>query len=321
MRITPARYRQVAIAALWALAAIIVSGAAVRLTDSGLGCDDWPNCSSTKLIDVSSRHAAIEQINRFFTGVVGLAVIVAVLASLWRVPRRRDLTQLSIALVVGVLANAVLGGISVLVDLHPLAVQGHLLLSMALIVTGATLVRRSGQPDGVARERTVSDSTHKLVVAHFVVTCVAIITGTWVTGAGPHAGDEDAPRLDVAIRTVAQIHGVTVMITLAIALAIAGAIRRTRSDAAAITTPLSTWIFLGALQAAIGYIQYFNDVPALLVGIHVAGATAVMFAATQLLLSTSAPGVPDNYDTTTGTRSTTGTSETNDRAAFAADVS
>lgn len=289
MRITPPRYRQVAIAALWALAAIIVTGAAVRLTDSGLGCDDWPNCSSTKLVDVSSRHAAIEQVNRFFTGVVGIAVIVAVLASLWRVPRRRDLTQLSIGLVIGVLANAVLGGVSVLVDLHPLAVQGHMLLSMALIVTGATLVRRAGQPDGVPRVRTVSDATHHLVAVHFGLSCLAIVTGTWVTGAGPHAGDAEAPRLDVAIHTVAQIHGTIVMITLAVSLAIAAAIRRNRLDATALTTPLSTWIFLGVLQAAIGYIQYFNDVPALLVGIHVAGATAVMFASTQLILSTSAP--------------------------------
>ncbi len=225
MRITPTRYRYIAIAALWALAAIIVTGAAVRLTDSGLGCDDWPNCSSTKLIDVSSRHAAIEQINRFFTGVVGVAVIVAVLASLRRVPRRADLTRLSIGLVVGVLANAVLGGISVLVDLHPLAVQGHMLLSMALIVTGTTLVRRAGEPDGVPRVRVLSEPTRRLVVGHFVLSCIAIVTGTWVTGAGPHAGDAEAPRLDVAIHTVAQIHGTMVMVTLAVSLAIAVRIR------------------------------------------------------------------------------------------------
>jgi cytochrome c oxidase assembly protein subunit 15 len=289
MRITPTRYRQVAIAALWALAAIIITGSAVRLTGSGLGCDDWPNCSSTKLIDVSSRHAAIEQINRFFTGVVGLAVIAAVLASLWRVPKRRDLTTLSLWLVAGVLANAVLGGISVLVDLHPLAVQGHMLLSMALIVVGTVLVRRAGEPDDVPRVRSVSEPARRLVIAHFAMSCAAIVTGTWVTGAGPHAGDENTARLDVAIRTVAQIHGTTVMATLALSVAIAMRIRTSHRDKAALTAPLSTWMFLGVLQAVVGYVQYFNDIPALLVGVHIAGATAVMYASTQLILSTSAP--------------------------------
>ncbi len=309
MQVTPERYRQVAIAALWALAVIIVTGASVRLTDSGLGCDDWPNCSSTKLVDVSSRHAAIEQLNRFFTGVVGIAVIVAVMASRWRTPRRRDLTWLSVGLVLGVLANAVLGGISVKVDLHPLAVQGHMLLSMALIVTGTVLVRRAGEPDGVPRAATVTTVTRRMVMAHFALSCVAIITGTWVTGAGPHAGDASAPRLDVAIHTVARLHGVIVMTTLVLALAIAWRVRQVRSDGRHLATPLSTWIFIGALQAAIGYIQYLNDVPELLVGIHVAGATAVMFASTQLLLATTAPV------STAGSSDPTGVDDEMDEAA------
>ena len=108
-------------AALAAICAIIVTGAAVRLTGSGLGCADWPACSSSKFIDVSSRHAAIEQINRLFTGLVSLAVIAAVLGSFRRVPRRRDLTWLSLGLVAGVIAQIGLGGVTVLVDLHPAA--------------------------------------------------------------------------------------------------------------------------------------------------------------------------------------------------------
>ena len=157
--LTPPRFRRVAVVALALLAVIIVSGAAVRLTGSGLGCDDWPRCSETALVDVSSKHAAIEQGNRFFTGAVGIAVIACVLGALRRAPRRRDLTVLAWLLVIGVLANAVLGGISVKVDLHPLAVQGHMLLSMGLIVAGAVLVRRSGEPDGVPRRPTVSAPT------------------------------------------------------------------------------------------------------------------------------------------------------------------
>lgn len=288
MQVSPSRYRLIAAAALVALAAIIVTGAAVRLTGSGLGCDDWPNCSREKLIDVSTGHAAIEQINRLFTGVVGVAVIAAVLASHRRQPQRRDLTLLSWWLVIGVLANAVLGGISVKVDLHPIAVQGHMLLSMMLIVAGTVLVRRSGEPDGAAHVPTVSPTTRWLIVAHFAFTWAAVFTGTLVTGAGPHAGDEQAPRLDVAIPTIARVHGVTVMATLALSLLIAAHVGRRAGERAVIQRPLSVWIAAGLAQAAVGYIQYLLDVPALLVAVHIVGAIVVMWTATRLLLATTA---------------------------------
>lgn len=286
MQVSPRQYHAVAVGALIALAVIIVTGAAVRLTNSGLGCDDWPRCSSTKLIDVSSKHAAIEQINRLFTGVVGVAVIAAVLASMFRVPRRRDLTVLSWGLVAGVLGNAVLGGMSVKFDLHPMLIQGHLLLSMALIVTGTVLVHRASEEDDARREPAVTKPTERSTWLLFGVTAIAVFTGTIVTGAGPHAGDEDAERLDVAIPTIARIHGATVMIALAVALLIAWRIRSDPSDRAALANVMSTWIFVGALQAAVGYIQYFNEVPAALVGIHVAGATLVMLVTTRVVLDT-----------------------------------
>src|SRR6187200_1301488 len=162
MRLTPSRYRAITIAALFALMAIIVSGAAVRLTGSGLGCADWPACSSARFIDVSTRHAAIEQVNRLFTGLVSVAVIAAVLGSLWRVPRRRDLTWLSLGLVAGVIGQIVLGGITVLVDLHPVAVQSHMLLSQALVAVAVVLLRRAGEPD-TARHLAVSTTTNRLV--------------------------------------------------------------------------------------------------------------------------------------------------------------
>lgn len=288
---TPERYRQIAVVALAALSVIIVSGAAVRLTGSGLGCDDWPNCSSERLIDVSSKHAAIEQINRLFTGVVAVAVIAAVLGAYRRRPRRGDLVFLAWLLVAGVVANAVLGGISVLVDLHPMAVQGHLLLSMALIVTGTTLVRRSGEPDGVAREPVVSRPTRRLVWLHFTLTCVAVFTGTLVTGSGPHAGDEDAERFGFDISSVTRVHAVAVLSTIAVTLLVVWRTRAVARDRVALLPALSTWMFVGLVQAAIGYVQYFNDVPALLVGVHVAGATAVMIVSTVLLLDTTRPVV------------------------------
>ena len=151
MSISPARYRMIAIWALIALSVIIVSGAAVRLTNSGLGCDDWPQCNSEKLIDVSSKHAAIEQVNRLFTGARRVR---RDRRGARRVPagaiRATTSRCSSWWLVFGVLANAIIGGISVKVDLHPMWVQSHMLLSMFLVVMGTLLVRRAGEPDGVA---------------------------------------------------------------------------------------------------------------------------------------------------------------------------
>lgn len=286
MRFTPARYRTIAIWALIALAAIIISGAAVRLTSSGLGCDDWPQCNSEKLIDVSSTHAAIEQVNRLFTGAVGIAVILAVLAAYKRVPYRRDLPRIAWWLVYGVLANAIIGGISVKVDLHPMWVQSHMLLSMFLVVMATLLVRRAGEPDGARRERQVDPVTEKLVWVHFALAGLAIFTGTIVTGSGPHAGDETAVRLGIDIPDAARIHGVTVVLTLVVALVLAARSMRGERRNRALQRALSVWIAAGVAQAAVGYIQYFNGVPALLVGVHIVGAVVVMWASTVLLLDT-----------------------------------
>jgi heme a synthase len=289
MRLQPSQYRTVTIGALIAVCVIVVSGAAVRLTGSGLGCDDWPNCNDSQLIDVSSSHAAIEQVNRLFTGLVSAAVIAAALGSLRRRPRRRDLTRWSLGLVAGVLGQIVLGGVTVLVDLHPMAVQGHLLLSMVLVANATVLVRRAGEPDGVERRSTVSPATRATGFALAAGASVAVFSGTLVTGAGPHAGDEDARRFGFHIPTVARVHGVTVMLTIAIALCLVWRIRRHRRERAAMTPVMTTWLFVAAMQATVGYVQYFNGVPELLVAIHVAGATALMVVTTQVVLDTSRP--------------------------------
>jgi len=284
--ISAPRYRQISVGALISLSVIIVSGAAVRLTNSGLGCDDWPNCNSERFVDVSSAHAAIEQVNRLFTGVVVAAVIAAVLGSLIREGRRRDLVLISWMLVVGVVANALLGAVTVWVDLHPYAVQGHLLLSMGLIAAGAVLVRRAGEPDNLARRPTVDAASRWLAGLLLIGTSVAIVTGTVVTGAGPHAGDEEAVRLGVDIASAARVHGVSVVVTISVALALA--LRaRVGGPASALRPSLSIWLFTALLQAAVGYTQYFTGVPAILVGAHVAGATAVQLTTVIVLLDTS----------------------------------
>jgi heme a synthase len=287
------RYRTVTIGALIALAVIIVTGAAVRLTNSGLGCDDWPHCNSERLIDMSSTHAAIEQGNRLFTGVVVVAVAAAVLGSYRQRPRRRDLIWWSWSLVAGVFANALLGAVTVWVDLHPFAVQGHLLLSLMLIAAGVTLVRRAGEPADVARRTVVSPAARTLAWLVALGTSVAVVTGTVVTGAGPHAGDENAVRLDVAIPSVARIHGVSVITTIALALALAWVVQRDRGDRAALQPALGRWMFLAVLQAVLGYVQYLTGVPAILVGAHVAGATAVTLATALLVLDTRRPVIID----------------------------
>ena len=290
MRLQPSQYRAVTIGASLAVCAIVVTGAAVRLTGSGLGCDDWPNCNDSQLIDVSSSHAAIEQVNRLFTGLVSVAVIAAVLGSLLaRTTARRDLTWWSLGLVAGVLGQIVLGGVTVLVDLHPIAVQGHLLLSMVLVANATVLVRRAGEADGVERTDTVSPATRATTWALAAAASLAVFTGTLVTGAGPHAGDEDVRRFGFHIPTVARVHGVTVMVTITIALGLLWRVRRHRRDRAALTPVMTTWLFVAALQATVGYVQYFNGVPELLVGLHVAGATALMVVTTQVVLDTRRP--------------------------------
>jgi cytochrome c oxidase assembly protein subunit 15 len=284
--LSPQRYRAITVGALVALMVIVVTGAAVRLTGSGLGCDDWPRCSDERLIDVSSGHAAIEQVNRLFTGLVAVAVIAAVLGSLWRVPRRRDLTALSLGLVAGVVGQIVLGGVTVLVDLHPLAVQAHFLLSMILVANAVVLVHRAGEPDDGGRTQVVTPVSARLTWLLAVASAVAIVTGTVVTGAGPHAGDEEARRFDVAIAAAARVHGVAVVVALVIAVGLSGWLTRRPDDRRRLQAPLSTWIFVGLLQAAVGYTQYFNDVPPLLVGIHVAVATVLWAMTVRLVLNT-----------------------------------
>src|SRR4051794_34901721 len=156
--LSAAAYRRVTLFALVALGVIVVTGAAVRLTGSGLGCPEWPNCDTGHLSPhgTTGYHGAVEYVNRLFTGLVSVLVIVAVLASLVREPRRRDLTWLSIGLVVGVVAQIVLGGLTVIYGLSPPWVMTHFLVSMLLVADAVVLHHRAGDPDGVPRQPLVA---------------------------------------------------------------------------------------------------------------------------------------------------------------------
>lgn len=279
--LSPGAYRWITVAALVALATIVITGAAVRLTGSGLGCTDWPTCEQGEFFaELDNVHAMVEFLNRLFTGVVSLAVVLAVLGSLVRRPRRRDLTWLSLGLVAGVLAQIVWGGFTVLTELRPEMVMGHYLISAVLLANAAVLVQRAasgGRPVGLVVPRNVLWWSRVMVAAMVVV----LVTGTVVTNTGPHAGDENAVRFGFDISHVARIHGLSV-VTFAVITVITlwGAYRATGDGPAGRLLRRRGGMLVGAIvvQAAIGYIQYFTGVPALLVGVHILGSVLVLLA-------------------------------------------
>jgi cytochrome c oxidase assembly protein subunit 15 len=269
-RVSPPAYRRATLAALVLLTVIVVTGAAVRLSDSGLGCADWPNCDQHHFVRVSSLHQSIEQGNRLFTGLVVVAVIAAVLGSLRREPRRQDLVWLSWGLVAGVIGQIVLGGISVLTHLNPYAVASHFLLSMLLVTDAVVLHYRASEPPGhVPREK-------RLVHAVLAAAIAVIALGTVVTGTGPHGGDENAHRFQFVLTDVARIHSLAVWVLVALTVWLA---LRTRHRA------VIALLAVEVAQGAIGYTQYFMGVPAGLVAVHIVGVLAVWIAALRVKLS------------------------------------
>jgi cytochrome c oxidase assembly protein subunit 15 len=276
--LSPSAYRKIVLVAGVLLAVIIVTGAAVRLTGSGLGCPDWPNCEPGRLTPkgADDGHAIVEFVNRMFTGAVSIAVIVCVLGSFLRDPRRRDLIWLSLGLVAGVLAQAVVGGLTVIFDLRPEFVMTHFLLSLVLLTDAIVLYKRAGEPHTRA-ELQVEPRIRTWGRLLVLMACVVVTTGTVVTSTGPHGGDKEAKRFAFEISHVARIHGVSVMIFLGLTLVILRLLRRSRAPEATVTR-LGAVLLVACIQAAIGYIQYFNGIPALLVGLHIAGATALWTA-------------------------------------------
>ena len=292
-RLSPSAYRKIVLVAGFLLAVIIVTGAAVRLTGSGLGCPDWPNCEPGRLTPkgADGGHAIVEFVNRMFTGAVSIAVIVCVLGSFLRDPRRRDLIWLSLGLVAGVLAQAVVGGLTVIFDLRPEFVMTHFLLSLVLLTDAIVLYKRAGDPhtkSALQVEPGIRTWGRLLVV----MACVVVTTGTVVTSTGPHGGDKEAKRFAFDISHVARIHGVSVMIFLGLTLVILRLLRRSHAPEPTVTR-LGAVLLVACIQAAIGYIQYFNGIPALLVGLHIAGATALWTAVIWFYLGLFTRSRPD----------------------------
>lgn len=293
---SPRAFTSVAVAAIVLLGAIVVTGGAVRLTGSGLGCDDWPNCNEDRFVDVSSAHAAIEQLNRLFTFLVGVGVALAAAAAWLRRPPRRDLRILGTLIVAGVPAQGLVGAVVVWTDLHPAAVQWHFLLSMLLVWAAVLLLVRSREPDALRRRRAVSASTRALALCVVAATSVTVVLGTVVTGTGPHAGDEDARRFfgtaaDIdgeALRWASRVHGVSVWVTIAVVVALAWNVRR-QSDRLRLESPLTAWMLVAVVQGAVGYAQYFSGLPVGLVIVHLGGATTLVGVTAWLWSVTTEP--------------------------------
>ena len=273
------------------LYAIIITGSLVRLTGSGLGCADWPQCSTTKFVDVSTGHAAIEQINRLFTGFVSAAVIAAVLGSIFVIPRRKSLIWLSSGLVAGVLAQVILGAVVVLTGLNPWSNMAHFLVSLALVTTAVFLVEHAGATnvvdDVVSNAQTMSTGRISRRFADIILgLCgLAIVLGTLVTGAGPHAGDENAIRLTFDLRSITRIHSTSVLLCVVTTLIFVSHIRRNTTEWVRLKAKLETFLAAAVAQGGVGYLQYFSGVPAQLVAVHVALAVAVWISVLRLWIA------------------------------------
>ena len=266
---------------LFLQAGLVVTGGAVRLTGSGLGCPTWPECTPGSYTPVPYQaepqlNVWIEFANRLLTFVLVIAAVIVIVAVLKS--GRKDLRVLAIGQFLGIFAQGVLGGITVLTDLNPIPVAGHLLLSMILIAGATSLHAGRFAP---AMKINATRLTRRLSVTHVAITFFVLVLGTIVTGSGPHAGDAQAKRFNIEIRTVATLHADVVIflfgLTLAFYLAV-GTSEVTKKK-------LRIFAIVALAQGAIGYLQFFTGVPALLVGIHLLGAAILWIAAWRVWLS------------------------------------
>lgn len=267
---------------------IVCTGGLVRLSGSGLGCPTWPQCVPGSYVPVAhqeqSWHKYIEFGNRTLTGLVGI-VAIALLVAVWWWARDRKGLLLPVGLVfLGILVQAVVGGISVHLELNPWIVALHFLTSMLLVCASAWLVWREREGDG-PRVWLVRKEIRWLATASALMTIVVLVLGTLVTGAGPHSGDAEQPaRLAVDARTMSWIHADAVMLLCGLVVAVLIAVRLT----AAASQPWRNWLWVLIVilvQGVIGYTQYFLGVPAALVLLHMLGASLLVVFVTWAMLS------------------------------------
>jgi len=258
---------------------IVITGGIVRITGSGLGCPTWPECAPGSYTPSPEQledplHIWIEFGNRLLTFVLGIAALAALFYSLRFIPNLR-IRLLALGQVLGIVGQAILGGITVLTGLHPTTVAAHLLLSIILISGALSLRQRvyGRIPRSFETQRLTRSLSKALVALGFVV----IVMGTIVTGTGPHAGDDSSVRFDFDIRTVAWLHADLVIAFLGLSLATLIAVRLGEREPARSVLLRKIYLLLGISlsQGGIGYLQYFTGVPELLVIAHLIGAVSV----------------------------------------------
>lgn len=283
IEISPSSYRLITRIALVAMAAIVLTGAAVRLTGSGLGCPDWPKCSDS-IVAPAETHAIIEYSNRLFTGIVGISAIAAAVLGLFRKPYRRELELLAVLLPIGVLSQAVLGGITVLTDLNFWAVMAHYVLSMILIDAAFALAWCATFEPGQrprARDRLGVWSVRALIP----LGAVTVIAGTAATAAGPHPGSRGTGEIVERLRafgedtllTLVQAHGTLAVVFGVAVIAVIAILRREGGERRAVK-PLLWVLALLAVQGAVGITQWQLELPAEMVWVHIALAVSTWLA-------------------------------------------
>ena len=261
---------------------IVLTGAAVRITGSGLGCPTWPECTYGSYVPVAGQaegafHAWIEFGNRLLTFLLLFAAVAVLIYAIRKA--RRDLIWRALLQVAGIFGQGVIGGITVLTDLNPLAVASHFILSIFLIAGAVSIVARGRSP--LISIRPTETKVKILAHAQVLLTFVVIVIGTLVTGSGPHAGDLEAPRLKLDERAISWLHADAVIALLGVSLALL-----VLSEISPETKRRIKIFFAVTLaQGLIGYIQYVTGLPELLVIIHVLGSTLVWIAAWRIWLS------------------------------------
>jgi heme a synthase len=264
---------------------IAVTGSIVRVTGSGLGCPTWPQCVAGSLTpvahpEVAPLHQWVEFGNRTLTGVVGIFAGLIVIAAWLGRPRRRRVLTLALVQLGGVALQAVIGGITVLTGLLWWTVSVHFLVSMGLVWLAVLLHRSLAEGDDPA-DPLLPRALLKLQVVQAVVLGFLLLAGTFVTAAGPHAGDSDTPRLSLPVDDLAQAHADLLFLFLGMLTALGFAVHGFSQDP---VLRRRYWVLVAVVlsQGALGMVQYWTGVPEVLVSLHVLGAGATVVATAGL---------------------------------------
>jgi cytochrome c oxidase assembly protein subunit 15 len=295
--------RALAIAAVVAQGGIAVTGSVVRVTGSGLGCPTWPECAPGSMIPVAQPalgqlHQWVEYGNRLLAGVISVVAVACLLAALLAKPRRRRVVWLALTMPLGVLVQAVVGGITVRMALTWWTVMPHFLISPVLVWLAMLLVRAIGEGEQAPRSL-VPGPLRWLQAATVVVLAALQVAGTLVTAAGPHAGDVHTPRLRIAVPTLAQLHADLLILFLGMLIALGFALWAAQAPTS-VRRRYGVLVGVVVAQGTLGAVQYATGVPEVLVSLHVLGAVLVTIAAAALWTATRDRG-PADATVTAGT--------------------